>query len=183
MKVAEFLVDGFEQIEALTPVDLLRRAKIEVDIVSVFGEKRVKSSHGVIVETEKELRDVNFDDYDMIILPGGPGTDNYEKSDLFIEKLLKYSENKEKYIAAICAAPSVLARLGILAGKNAACFPSVEDELIKGGAVLSRDKVVVDGTIITSRGAGTALDFSLKLIEVLKGIEEAEKISETIVYK
>ena len=95
---------------------------------------------------------------------------------------LEFNE-KDKYIAAICAAPSVLARLGILAGKNAACFPSVEDELIKGGAVLSRDKVVVDGTIITSRGAGTALDFSLKLIEVLKGIEEAEKISETIVYK
>ena len=183
MKVAEFLVDGFEQIEALAPVDLLRRAKIEVDIISVFDEKMVKSSHGVIVETEKDLKDINFDDYDMIILPGGPGTENYEKSDLFVEKLLKYSKDKEKYIAAICAAPSVLARLGILTGKNAACFPSVENELIKDGAVLSRDKVVKDGTIITSRGAGTALDFSLKLVEVLKGTEKAEKISEMIVYK
>ena len=93
------------------------------------------------------------------------------------------AKNEEKYIAAICAAPSVLARLGILAGKNAACFPSVEDELIKGGAILRKDKVVVDGTIVTSRGAGTAVDFSLKLIEVLKGTEEAKKISRMIVYK
>ena len=183
MKVVEFLVDGFEQIEAMAPIDLLRRAEIEVDIVSVFNVSSVKSSHNVTIETEKNMNDINLDDYDMIILPGGPGTVKYKESKFLLDSLIRYNENKGKYIAAICAAPSILAHLGILNGKNAACFPSVESELIEGGAILSKSKVVVDGNIITSRGAGTAIDFSLKLIEILKGSVEAEKISDMIVYK
>lgn len=183
MKVAEFLVDGFEQIEALTPIDLLRRAGIQVDVISVFNEKKLTSSHDIVIETDKNMEDINFSDYDMLILPGGPGTGNYEKSSFLLESLIKYNEDKTKYISAICAAPSVLAHIGILNKKKAACFPSVEEELIKSGAELSKDKVVVDENIITSRGAGTAMDFSLKLIEVLKGKDEAERISEQIIYK
>lgn len=183
MKVAEFLVDGFEQIEAMVPIDLLRRAGIEADIISVLNEPNVKSSHNVTIGTEKNISDINLDDYDMIILPGGPGTPKYEESELLMDSLIRYNENKGKYIAAICAAPSILAHLGILKGKNAACFPSVESELINGGAILSKNRVVVDGNIITSRGAGTAIDFSLKLIEILKGSVESEKISNMIVYK
>ncbi len=183
MKVAEFIVEGFEQIEALTPVDLLRRAGIEIDTISVFNEKNVKSSHNVIIETDKNMKDINFEDYDMLLLPGGPGTGNYEKSDFLLEKLLDFSKNNKKYIAAICAAPGVLARLGILKGKKAVSFPAVESDLEKNGAVLLRENVITDGNITTSRGAGTAVDFSLRLIEVLKGKEEAERIAEQIVYK
>ena len=95
MKVAEFIVEGFEQIEAVTPVDLLRRAGITVDTVSVFDEKKVKSSHGVVIETDKNMKDINFDDYEMLILPGGPGTGNYEKSDFLMERLLNFSKNEK----------------------------------------------------------------------------------------
>ena len=183
MKAAEFIVEGFEQIEALTTVDLLRRAGITVDTISVFDEKNVKSSHNVIIETDKNMKDIDFDDYDMLILPGGPGTGNYEKSDLLLEKLLDFSKNNNKYIGAICAAPGVLARLGILKDKKAVSFPGVESDLEKNGAVLLRENVVTDGKITTSRGAGTAVDFSLRLIEVLKGKDEADRIAEQIVYK
>ena len=169
MKAAEFIVEGFEQIEALTPVDLLRRAGIEIDTISVFNEKYVKSSHNVIIETDKNMKDINFDDYEMLILPGGPGTGNYEKSDFLMEKLLDFSKNEKKYVTAICAAPGVLARLGILKGKKAVSFPAVESDLEENGAVLLKESVITDGNITTSRGAGTAIDFSLRLIEVLKG--------------
>ena len=98
MKVAEFIVEGFEQIEAVTPVDLLRRAGITVDTVSVFDEKKVKSSHGVVIETDKNMKDINFDDYEMLILPGGPGTGNYEKSDFLMERLLNFSKNEKKQV-------------------------------------------------------------------------------------
>lgn len=183
MKVAEFIVDGFEQMEALTPVDLLRRAEIEIDTVSVFNVKNVKSSHNVIIETDKNMEDINFDEYDMLILPGGPGTGNFEKSDILLKKLQDFAGDSQKYIAAICAAPGVLARLGILKNKNAVSFPAVESELEKNGAVLLKEKVVTDGHITTSRGAGTAVDFALKIIEILKGKEEADRIAEQIVYK
>ena len=183
MKVAEFIVEGFEQMEALTPVDLLRRAGITVDTVSVFNEKNVKSSHNVIIETDKNMKDINFDDYEMLILPGGPGTGNYKKSDFLMEKLLNFGKNEKKYIAAICAAPGVLARLGMLKDRKAVSFPSVESDLEKNGAVLLRENVITDGNITTSRGAGTAVDFSLRLIEILKGKDEAERIAKQIVYK
>ncbi|MDR2878481.1 MAG: DJ-1/PfpI family protein [Fusobacteriales bacterium] len=183
MKVAEFIVEGFEQIEAVTPVDILRRAGITVDTVSVSDRKKVKSSHDVVIETDKNMKDINFDDYEMLILPGGPGTENYEKSDFLMEELLNFSKNKKKYIAAICAAPGVLARLGILKNKKAVSFPSVESDLEKNGAVLLRENVITDGNITTSRGAGTAVDFSLRLIEILKGKDEAERIAKQIVYK
>ena len=183
MKVAEFIVEGFEQIEALTPVDLLRRAGITVDTVSVFDEKNVKSSHNVIIETDKNMKDINLDDYDMVILPGGPGTENYEKSELLLKKLQEFSKNDKKYTAAICAAPGILARLGILKDKKAVSFPSVESDLEKNGAVLLKENVITDGNITTSRGAGTAVDFSLRLIEILKGKDEAERIAKQIIYK
>ena len=183
MKIAEFFVDGFEQIEALTPVDILRRAGLTIDMISVNNSKMVTSSHNVNIETDKNLGEINFEDYDMLIFPGGPGTEKYLESELLIQNLKRYYENQKGYIAAICAAPMVLATLGILSGKRAASFPSVEEVLIKNGAKLTREKVVHDGRIITSRGAGTAIDFSLKLVEILNGHEEMEKISKSIIYE
>jgi 4-methyl-5(b-hydroxyethyl)-thiazole monophosphate biosynthesis len=183
MKVAEFIVEGFEQMEALTPVDLLRRAGIEIDTISVFNKKNVKSSHNVIIETDKNMEDINFDEYDMLLLPGGPGTENYKKSDILLEKLKDFSKDNKKYLAAICAAPGILAQLGILKNKKAVSFPSVETELTDNGAVLLKENVVTDGNITTSRGAGTAVDFSLRLIEILKDKEEADRISKQIIYK
>ncbi|EEY35741.1 DJ-1 family glyoxalase III, partial [Pseudoleptotrichia goodfellowii] len=148
-KVVLFLVEGFEEIEAMAPIDLMRRAGITVDTVSITKEKNVISSRGVTVLTDKVIDEINFEEYEMIVLPGGPGTDNYMKSDKLREKLKEFSI--EKKVAAICAAPTILSALGLLKGKKAVCFPSCESEIIKDGAILEVKNVVKDGNIITGR--------------------------------
>lgn len=179
-KALLFLVEGFEEIEALAPVDLLRRAGIEVDTVSITEDKKIISSRGVTVLSDKLIKNINFNEYGIIILPGGPGTDNYMKSELLLEKLKEFSVDKK--VAAICAAPTILSRLGILKGKRAVCFPACEETLLEGEAILTIDKVVTDGNIVTSRAAGTGLDFALEIINVLLGEETALKIKNQIVY-
>ena len=120
----------------------------------------------------------------MLILPGGPGVGNYFNSQTLLDNVLKFSkDNENKKIAAICAAPTVLSSLGILEGKNAVCFPACENELVKGKAVLGKDRAVTDGNVITSRSAGTALDFAFEIISELLEKKEAEKIADEIVYK
>ena len=180
-KVALFLVEGFEEIEAMAPIDLMRRAGITVDTVSITKEKNVISSRGVTVLTDKVIDEINFEEYEMIVLPGGPGTDNYMKSDKLREKLKEFSI--EKKVAAICAAPTILSALGLLKGKKAVCFPSCESEIIKDGAILEVKNVVKDGNIITGRAAGTAIDFALEIVKELVGEEKAEKIANQIAYK
>ncbi len=179
-KVLMFLVEGFEEIEAMAPLDILRRAGVSVDTVSITEDNKVISSRKVTVLSDKLIKDVNFDEYEMIILPGGPGTDNYLKSEILLKKLKEFSVNKK--IAAICAAPTVLSSLGILKGKKAVCFPACEETLIKDGAILTVEKVITDGNIITSRAAGTALDFGLEIVKELLGEEISLKIKAQIVY-
>ena len=180
-KVLVFLVNGFEEIEAMAPIDLLRRAGIIVDTVSINEDNQVTSSRKITVLTDKIINEINFEEYEMIVLPGGPGTENYMKSEKLLEKLKEFSINRK--LGAICAAPTILSALGILNGKQAICFPACEPDLIKDGAIIVNQDVVKDNNIITSRGAGTAIDFSLALIEELLGKNKSHEIRKEILYK
>lgn len=179
-KVYIFLADGFEEIEGLTVVDLLRRVGIEIDMVSVTDNLYVTGSHNIEIKADILFEDAEFDDGDMLVLPGGmPGSRSlgaHEGLDL----LLRSWSSKGKKIAAICAAPTVLGNKGLLQGKNVTCFPGFEEELI--GANIKNAGVVEDGNIITSKGMGTAIDFSLAIIKTLLNEETATKIAKTIQY-
>ncbi len=179
-KVSVLLADGFEEIEALTVVDLLRRAQIYVDTVSMNEEYIVRGSHGIPVQTEDLFDEVNFVEFDMIVLPGGmPGTTNLNGHS-GVRRVVTDFAQEGKYVAAICAAPTILGSLGLLKGKHVTCYPAMEKEI--QGAVLTGLPVVVDGNIITSQGVGTAIEFALKLIAILVGNEKAQEIADSIVY-
>lgn len=168
-----FLANGFEEVEALTPVDILRRAGLEVKTVGVGG-KVVTGSHGIPVTADLEEKDVTTDDMEMVVLPGGmPGTLNLEKSPIVCAST-EYCAKNGLYVAAICAAPSVLGHLGLLEGKNAICFPGFEGEL--KGASLSEKFVCVDGKTVTAKGMGVAVEFGLTLVSLLVSEDEAQKI-------
>lgn len=180
-KVYIFLADGFEEIEGLTVVDLLRRAKIDITMVSVSGNKVVTGSHEIPVIADTTFEEVNFDDADLLVLPGGmPGTMNLLEHE-GLDKLLKEFHGKGKPLAAICAAPRVLGSKGLLIGKKVTCYPGNEDALI--GARVLGTAVVEDGNITTSKGMGTAIDFSLSIIKSIKGKEEADRIAQAIQYQ
>lgn len=175
-----FIADGFEEIEGLTVVDLLRRAGLDIKMVSVTGQKQITGSHNIKVETDELFGESDYSKADMLVLPGGmPGT-RHLAGHRGLVTLLKQFHREERNIAAICAAPSVLGMNGILQGKRATCFPGFEDKL--EGAVVTGSKTVVDGNIITGKGMGTAIDFSLAVIEKLKGRETADKIAAAILY-
>lgn len=179
-KVSIFLASGFEEVEALTPIDLLRRAGAQVTIVSVQEQKAVTGSHQITVEADTLFEDMNFEDQDLLILPGGqPGTNNL-KACQKLRDLLADADKKGKLLAAICAAPTVFGDMGLLKGKKATCYPGCEDGLI--GAEHLVDRVAVDGNLITSRGVGTAIPFALSLIEQLFGKEKSEEIRKSIIY-
>ncbi len=177
-KVFILLADGFEEVEAMTPVDLLRRAGAEVTMVSVTGGKVVTGARRIPVVTDLLIGQQG--EGDMLILPGGmPGT-THLKEHAGVRNLVQDFYDQGKYIAAICAAPTVFGDMGLLRGRHATCYPGLEGGLI--GAKVSTDSVVVDGNIITSRGVGTALDFACKLIELLFGKEKADEIAKSVVY-
>lgn len=179
-KVCVFLADGFEEIEGLTVVDLLRRADIDVKTVSINGNLKVTGAHHIIVEADKIFEEMDFRDVRLLVLPGGmPGTLNLGKHKGLTELIKNYHMEK-KQIGAICAAPSILGDLGILAGRKATSYPGFEDRL--KGAVLSTNSVEVSDHITTSRGAGTAIAFALSLIEQIKGREKADEIKKSIIY-
>lgn len=179
-KIAIFFAEGYEEIEALTVVDLCRRAGIWVDMVSVTDSLQVTGAHGIPVVMDKMLAEVEFATLDMLVLPGGmPGTRNLEQVSLLMEQVKAFAA-AGKYIAAICAAPSVFGHLGLLAGKNACCYPGFEEELT--GANVMFHPCEADGNIITSRGMGCAIDFSLKIIEKLENDDTASKIGRQIIY-
>lgn len=172
-----FLANGFETIEALAVVDMLRRAKIDVKKVGVTG-KIVTSSHNIDVTADIEIDEFDVKDADAVVLPGGmPGTLNLE-ADKTVQGTIDYCIENKKYICAICAAPSILGHKGLLKGKEAICFPGFENDLT--GAILSDKYVVTDGLIITARGAGVAIDFGLEIVKALKGEETAENVRKTI---
>jgi len=155
MKAMVFLADGFEEIEAIAPIDIMRRAGIEVTTISVSREKEVRGAHGVLVEADRLFEEVSFSDADLLFLPGGmPGTKNLNAHDGLKQLLLKHA-NEGKKLAAICAAPSILGELGLLKGKEAVCFPGFEETL--KGAIVSDKKVVQSGNIITGKAAGAAI--------------------------
>lgn len=174
-----FFATGYEEVEALTVVDILRRAGVNINMVSVTGELEVVSSHGVTVRMDKLFEEID-DSADMIVLPGGmPGTLNLKAHVGLKDMINRYNENG-KYLAAICAAPTVYGELGLLQGKNATCYPGMEDGLL--GAEKKTDSVVVDGNFITSRGLGTAIDFGLKIVSILIDQATADDLANKIVY-
>ena len=172
-----FLAEGFEEMEALAPIDLLRRVGVEVTTVGVGG-KLIKGAHGVGFTADCDGEGLDFSDVDCVVLPGGmPGTTNLDASPMVEACLMKAAE-KNALIAAICAAPSVLGHKGLLKGKKATCFPGFEEDLL--GALHTGAPVEKDGNIITARGAGVALDFALALVAELKGETAAKELRESL---
>ncbi|MDO4333453.1 MAG: DJ-1/PfpI family protein [Eubacteriales bacterium] len=182
-RIGVFFAEGYEEIEALTVVDLCRRAGIEVCMVSVDGSETATGSHGIGVKMDAALAQVDFDTLDMIVLPGGmPGTKNLEKDDRLMAQLDSFYDNG-KWIAAICAAPSIFAHRGYLKGRKATCYPSFEKELAEAGVALAGTSAAEDGKVITGQAMGGAIDFGLKIVEKLISPEAADKLAESIVYE
>lgn len=174
------LAPGFEEAEALVPVDMLRRANIETATVSITGEP-VPGSHGVTVTANITLDRVDLSRADMIVLPGGgPGYKNLGKEPR-VEELVRKAAEKGLWLAAICAAPTLLGRWGLLEGKDAVCYPGMEEGLTGAQPRMDRG-VVVDGKVITGRAAGSAFDFGLALVEALAGAAEADQVRHGIYY-
>lgn len=169
------LAGGFEEIEAITVVDLLRRAGIEVRTAALDGPQ-VTGSHGITVTADIALDAARADDYDMIVLPGGmPGADHLKRDARVISLLRRFAADG-RYTAAICAAPGVLAHAGLLEGRTATSFPGFLSTDSAPGIRLHTDPVVIDGKVVTSRGPGTAMEFGLALIELLEGRAAREQV-------
>ena len=174
------LATGFEEVEALTVIDLLRRAGIEVKSVSITGEKRVMGTHNIPVEADIVFEEADYASCEMIVLPGGlPGADYLGEHEGLTAQIRDFAAN-DKYLAAICAAPQVFGAQGILKGKKATIYPSMESCLV--GAEPQDEIVVADGKIITSMGPATAMPFALKLIEVLKGKEASGAVASGLLW-
>ena len=171
-----FLTTGFEEIEAIATIDVLRRAGLNVVTVSVESSKQVEGSHGVMVTADTLLEANDYSDSSILILPGG--TVRLGEFD-FLNKLLVSQNNAGKPIAAICAAPSLLGRLGILEGKEATCYPGFE-EYLQGAKVVDK-RVATDGNVITGRGPGCTVEFALKTVEVLLGQAKRQEIAEALI--
>ena len=180
-KVAVFIADGSEEVEAITPVDLLRRAKIDCDVVSVMEGNTVTASRGIVITADKNIKDIDFADYDMLVLPGGiKGTENLGSTKALTDAVTEFA-GSGKGIAAICAAPTIFSGLGLLAGKEATCNPGFFDVLEKEGAQVDKNAPVVrSGNIITSQAMGTSVDFGLALVGFLCGEEEKEALRTNI---
>ncbi len=172
------LFDGFEEIEAIAVIDILRRAGIRVVTASASADKIVKGGQGVSIVADTLLQ--SAENCDILFLPGGGGGVSRMKQYSSMSDLL--SRYSEKPVAAICAAPSVLAMHGLLQGRRVTSYPSVQAEVVTGGAVYSTDSVVTDGQLITSRGAGTAIPFALEIVASVQGRKAARELAEKIVY-
>lgn len=176
--IAILLADGFEEIEALTPLDILRRAGLDVRTVAV-GSKIAVGSHGISVICDMTMDEVRLDEVSTVIFPGGmPGSLNLDASP-FTDKIIGAVTKNGGRIAAICAAPLILGRRGLLNGKTAVCYPGFEDELV--GATVADTPVATDGNITTAKGMGVALEFSLELVRLILGTSEAKRISRAVI--
>jgi protein deglycase len=174
------LAFGFEETEAVTIIDVLRRAGFDVTTVSITGFRKVTGAHKISIEADKLFEEADYENADMIILPGGmPGTTNLRNHPGLNEKLIQFYEGN-KTIGAICAAPLILGSLGFLKGRKAVCYPGFESQLT--GATVLKSPFVVDGNIITGRGVGTALEFSLEIVRMFKGKEEADNLRTALVF-
>lgn len=180
-KLGIFMADGCEEIEGLTVVDIVRRAKMEIVTISITGKKEVTSSHNVTFLADALADEVNYDELDGIVLPGGmPGTLNLGANDTVNSVITKFA-SEGKLVSAICAAPSVLGAAGILNGRHATCHPGFEEKLT--GATTSEEPVVRDGNIITSRGMGTAIPFALEIVRYFADDAAVEQICKGLVYR
>ena len=182
MKVIVFLADGFEEVEALTVVDYLRRMDIEADMVSITSELEVTGAHDISVLADKTLEDVqDINSYDGVVIPGGlPGATNLRNDPKVID-VVKTMNGKKKLTASICAGPVVLERAGIIEGKKITSYPGYQDKL--PGAIYQEQGVVRDENIITARGPALAVDFAIEIVRYLLGDEKASKLKANILYK
>lgn len=174
-RVALFLIDGFEEVEAVSTIDILRRGGVEVQTVSLMPGLDVKGSHDIQVKADSLLKDLAPQSFDLLAIPGG--TIAYLDHKGFMAVIEEAGKRGQK-LAAICAAPSVLGALGILKGKKAACYPGFEERL--PGATIVKDPVVTDGNVTTSRGPSTALPFALEILRILAGDKAANKVRDAI---
>ncbi len=180
-KIAVFLADGFEEIEGLTVVDLLRRAGLEVKTISIMGRREVTGSHQITVLADCQYEEASLEEAEAVVLPGGmPGTLRLGEHKGVTETVMKFYQ-EGKLVAAICAAPSVLGSLGILKGRSATCYPGFEEKLL--GADTTGGKVEISDNVITGKGMGAAIPFGLALIGQLLGEEKAKEIKDAIVYE
>ncbi len=180
-KIGIFMADGCEEIEGLTVVDIVRRAKMEIVMISITGKREVTSSHQVTFLTDALAAEADYDTLDGIVLPGGmPGTLNLQ-ADETVNKVIRQFAAEGKLVCAICAAPSVLGAAGILEGKCATCHPGFEEKLT--GAKVEEKEVVVDGNVITSRGMGTAIPFALEIVRYFADDETVEQVRKGLVYR
>lgn len=178
-KIAIFLATGFEEIEAVSTIDVLRRGGMEVDVVSVSGNLDVVGAHEISVKCDQLFYNVDYTEYEVLVLPGGmPGTDNLNKHEGLLELLPTFIEDGKK-IAAICAAPLVLGGLGLLQDKDAICYPGFEEQLL--GAHISYKSVVREDQIITAKGAGVAMDFGLEILKWFLPLNEVQGLREKLV--
>lgn len=174
-KVAIILAEGFEEVEAVAPIDALRRAGVEV-IIAGLSKEPVASARNVRIVPDASVDELNPEELDMIILPGGAGGVEKLKQDKRVEALVKALESKGKYVSAICAAPTALAKFGLLEGRKATAYPALKEDIKP--AIFVDEKVVEDDRVITSQGPGTALLFGIKLVEKLMGKEKAKEVAQ-----
>ncbi|XP_065206480.1 Parkinson disease protein 7 homolog [Planococcus citri] len=181
IKALLLIVEGSEEIELVTPADLLRRAGISVCIAGLEGKDCVKCSRDIKICPDVAFSDVKNDDYDIVILPGGPGHKKFRESQE-VKELLQKQQKNDKWIAAICAAPTALKSHGICLGQTLTSYPGVKDEFKDGQCKYSEEKVVVSGKLITSRSPATAFEFALTIIEKLVGKDARDKVAEETYY-
>lgn len=181
MKVCVFLTDGFETVEALAVIDILRRAKIDVDTISITGKREIVSSQNITILAENVMGEYTFDGTELLFLPGGPGHKAYFECEELLSLLKEYN-SKGNRLAAICAAPSVFGRLGLLTGKKAIAFPGFEADLLEAEVLSAPVRVVTDGNITTSRGMGTSIDLGLELVKLIKGEALADELRNSTQY-
>lgn len=179
MKVAVLLANGFETLEGLTVVDILRRGEVECNTFSL-EENEVTTSHNIKLKADKNIMDEEITSYDFLVLPGGmPGSTNLRDNERVIELVKKFNDNK-KWVCAICAGPIVLGKAGITEGKNLTCYPGFEEEL--GNCNYKNEMVVVDGNIITGRGPAAAIPFAFEILSKISE-EKAEKVKKAMLFK
>lgn len=175
-----FLCNGFEEIEAITPIDILRRGGLEVTTISVNNTLKAIGAHDITVECDANLNQIDLKAADIYILPGGPGHKTLAQNEI-ITNLLINANLEGKIIAAICASPSILGKLGLLVGKRACCFTGFEEQL-SCKTIVMNEPTVTDGNIITSRGAGTAFSFGIAIVNKVFGADKGKKLEDQMIY-
>uniref|UniRef100_UPI003216FE77 DJ-1 family glyoxalase III n=1 Tax=uncultured Draconibacterium sp. TaxID=1573823 RepID=UPI003216FE77 len=179
--IAIHLAEGFEEIEAISIIDVLRRADFNVNVVSVTKSPEVTGAHAITIKTDTLFENVDYQLIDMIVLPGGmPGSNNLKAHSGLREQILNFSDSR-KPLGAICAAPMVFGNLGLLKNKNATCYPGFEEEL--HGAIITNNDVEVADNIVTGKGAGVAIDFALKIVEMFQGKDRANELRRKMIVR